>query len=123
KENLTTEKIHVMIDTHVRRSPTHPIKEYAKAMKSLAPPTYSGQDNDQLFITWLNGYLTYCGRLNITGPENEDGRLDLLTQILKDEAATWLYNTVLSPGHQRAEWTFEEVIIALYQHFVVTDAF
>ncbi|KAI1782239.1 hypothetical protein LXA43DRAFT_906385 [Ganoderma leucocontextum] len=123
KENLTTEKIRVMIDTHVGRSPTQPIKEYAKAMKSLAPPTYSGQDDDQLFTTWLNGYLTYCRRLNITGPENEDGRLDLLTQILKDEAATWLYNTVLSPGRQRADWTFEEVIIALYQRFVVTDAF
>ena len=123
KENLTMEKIRIMIESQVGDSPTAPIKEYAKAMKSVSPPTYSGEDDDQKFTTWLNGFLTYCRRLNITGPENEEGRTDLLTQVLKDKASTWLYDNVQSPTRQRAEWTFEETILALYQRFVVTDAY
>ena len=112
-----------MIDTHIGQSPTEPIKDYAKAMKSLSPPTYSGEDDDLKFTTWLNGYLTYCRRLNITGLENEGGRVDLLAQVLKDKAEQWLYNHVQSPGRQREIWTFEDIIIALYQRFVITDLF
>ena len=123
KENLTREKIRIMIELQVSDPPTEPIKEYVKVMKSVQPPTYSGKDNNQKFTAWLNGFLTYCRRLNITGPRNEEGHTDLLTQVLKDDAALWLYNNIQLPTHQCDEWTFEETILALYQRFIMTDAY
>ena len=49
--------------------------------------------------------------------------MDLLTQVLKDDAALWLYDNVQLPTCQRDEWTFKETILTLYQRFVMTDAY
>lgn len=112
-----------MIYAHVGQSPTEAIKDYAKVMKGVSPPIYSGEDDDLKFTTWLSEFLTYCRRLNITGSENEQGRVDLLGTVLKENAKEWLFHNVTSSGRQRVVWTFEDIIIALYQRFVVTDSF
>ena len=57
------------------------------------------------------------------GPSMETVRIKYLTQILTNDMTEWLYNQVLSPYHQQHDWTFKDVIISLYQHFVVTDIY
>ena len=123
REGLGIDTIRRMINELVGLEPTGTIKEYAKAMKGITPPTYDGKDDDQVFMTWLSSILMYFRRLNVTGPSSDVDRIELLPTMLAKEAATWMYNQVQSPHRTQVAWSFEDVIIEMYRRFVVTDIF
>ncbi|EKM81262.1 hypothetical protein AGABI1DRAFT_127275 [Agaricus bisporus var. burnettii JB137-S8] len=56
----------------------------------------------------------------LAGPEfaKEQFRLLHLTQCVKGEAYRFVMRHVMNPSRQRRNWTFEEVIVALYERFI-----
>ena len=112
-----------MIQDNVGQPPTGPIPDYLRHAKLAQPPTYDGKDDDTEFNIWLSKLLTYCRQLNLTGPDFDGNRMDVLSAALAGDAASWHFQNVQSPFRTQQYWSFEEIVVAIYKRFILTDAF
>ncbi|RPD72490.1 hypothetical protein L226DRAFT_443593, partial [Lentinus tigrinus ALCF2SS1-7] len=123
RDSLGLANVLRMIQDNVGRPPTGPISEYLKHAKLSKPPSYDGKDDDTEFNVWLSKLLSFCRQLNLTGPDYDGNRMDVLSSSLAGDAAAWHFQTVQSPFRTQTYWTFEEIVVALYKRFILTDAY
>ena len=65
-----------------------------KNIRVSAPEKYSGEDDIEVFDTWLNGLLRWFRVYNMTGSRKDATRVDLCGTTLTSLAATWYADEV-----------------------------
>ena len=60
-------------------------------------PTYGGEDNLEVFMTWIHNLMCFYNLHQIVGPEHNHNRTTILRAVLIDRAQTW-YNTTICTG-------------------------
>ena len=65
-----------------------------KNIRVSAPEKYSGEDDIEVFDTWLNGLLRWFRVYNVTGRRKDATRVDLCGTTLTGLAATWYADEV-----------------------------
>jgi hypothetical protein len=89
-----------------------------KTVRVPNPEVYEGQADIELFDNWLYAVLQWMKVNQIGGPEREQERITVLPCFLKGEAATWYNDNVDGLGRKRRTWTFEDVVIGIYDRFL-----
>ena len=65
-----------------------------KNIRVSAPEKYSGEDDIEVFDTWLNRLLHWFRVYNVTGDHKDSMRVDLCGTTLTSLAATWYADEV-----------------------------
>jgi hypothetical protein len=66
---------------------------YLKTVATGTPmPSYSREDNLEVFMMWIHSLMCFYDIHQIVGPENDHNRTTILHAALKDRAQTW-YDT------------------------------
>jgi hypothetical protein len=89
-----------------------------KTVRVPNPEVYKGQADIELFDNWLYAVLRWMKVNQIGRPEREQEQITVLPCFLKGEAATWYNNNVDGLGRKRHTWTFEDVVIGIYNRFL-----
>ena len=89
-----------------------------KGLKPALPEKYNGEDNLEVFDRWLMGLMRYFRLLRICGDELDEERVVILGDALTGTAASWYSQEVEATNRLVAEWTFEELVCALYKRFM-----
>lgn len=110
-----------MLDEMVGEEPTSSPPAYLKVTKMTLPKPYTGKDDLDAFEIWFHNLLEFFRTLRITGPSMDRDHLRILGDCLAADAATWMYNTVQSPSHERRDWLFEEAVVGLFRRFIHRD--
>ena len=79
------------------------------------PEKYGGDDDIEVFDTWLAGLLRWFRVYNVSGPQKDSMRVDLTGTSLTGLAATWYADEVEAWNRKTREWSFEGVICGLYK--------
>src|SRR6202040_839338 len=82
------------------------------------PERYAGDDNIEMFETWLTGLLRWFQVYNVTGNHKDSLRVDLCGTTLTGLAATWYADEVESWNRTTRVWLFKELICHLYKQFI-----
>ena len=89
-----------------------------KNIRVSAPEKYSGEDDIQVFDTWLNGLLRWFRVYNITGDHKDSMRVDLCGTTLTSLAVTWYADEVEAWNRRTRKWYFENLICSMYKRFI-----
>jgi hypothetical protein len=89
-----------------------------KGIKVSPPEKYGGEDDIEVFDTWIAGLLRWLRVQNVCGPRKDILRVDLCGTTLKGLAANWFAEEVESFNRTVDEWTFEDVVCAMYKRFI-----
>ena len=89
-----------------------------KGIKVSPPEKYGGEDDIEIFDTWLAGLLRWLRVQNVCGSKKDTLRVDLCGTTLKGLAANWFAEEVESFNRPVVDWMFEEVVCALYKRFI-----
>ncbi|KIM51038.1 hypothetical protein SCLCIDRAFT_54133, partial [Scleroderma citrinum Foug A] len=89
-----------------------------KAMKITQPKAYKGQDSIDIFNEWVNQMLRWFRIYKVTGPDRDVDRVTYTGACLEDLAAQWFDQEVEGPDQVIPNWTFEDLICALFVHFI-----
>ena len=79
------------------------------------PEKYSGEDDIEVFDTWIAGLLRWLRVQNVCSPRKDVLRVDLCGATLKGLTANWFAEEVESFNRTVDEWTFEDVVCAMYK--------
>ena len=82
------------------------------------PWAYGGEENIEAFEGWLGNILRWFSINRYCGPDCDEDRVVCTAMFLKDAASTWYGDNVDNGSHQNHEWSFEEVVIGLYDCFI-----
>lgn len=82
------------------------------------PKSYAGADDIEKFSTFLQGSLRWMKTVRMVGPEYDDDRVIIMGQMLTGIALEWYNQVVESPHRVQVNWTFEELMCAIFQRFV-----
>ena len=97
-------------------------------MKNVAAntpiPTYSGDDDLEIFMRWLQDFLAYIDINELVGETNDYHRVLTTRLTLKGAAATWYDNTIQKAALHRAPEpiSFQDVILRLADSFITPAA-
>jgi hypothetical protein len=89
-----------------------------KGLKVSPPESYDGTDNIQAFEEWLQALLRYFRILKICGPALDEDRVLHVGNLLRGVAADWYNVEVEATSRVVQEWSFEDLICALYKRFM-----
>ena len=89
-----------------------------KNIRVSPPEKYGGDDDIEVFDTWLAGLLRWFRVYNVSGPQKDSVRVDLTGTSLTGLAATWYADEVEAWNRKIWEWSFENVICGLYKRFI-----
>ena len=89
-----------------------------KGIKVSPPEKYGGEDDIEVFDTWIAGLLRWLRVQNVCGPRKDTLRVDLCGTTLKGLAANWFAEEVESFNRTVEDWLFEDVVCALYRRFI-----
>ena len=68
---------------------------YLKTIATGRPmPTYNGNDNLEVFMTWIHEFMSFLDLHQIVGDKNDHNRMTILHSSLKGLAKTWYNNSV-----------------------------
>ena len=71
---------------------------YLKTVAMGTPmPTYGGEDNLEVFMTWIHSLMCFYNLHQIVGPEHNHNRTTILCAALINRAQTW-YDTTIHTG-------------------------
>jgi len=116
-ENEIVRRITNMIHSRVGLPMAYTLDEI-KHIKPPAPKSYNGEDDIEVFEAWLADILRWFRVTGMAGPDKDPFRVDLCGIYLTGIASTW-YNTEVEAWERtKINWTFEELIIALYKRFI-----
>src|SRR5262245_38121533 len=116
-ENAIIQKIKDMIYDHVRIEAAYNIAGM-KNIKPVLPEKYGGEDDIESFENWLAGVLRWLCVTGVTGKSKEQLRVDLCSTTLKGLAANWFHLEVKSFDRKVCDWTFTDLIVAMYGWFI-----
>jgi hypothetical protein len=72
----------------------------------VSPPEKYGGDNDiEVFETWLSSLLRWFHVYNMTGPQKDSVRVDLSRTTLTGLATTWYTDEVKAWSQKTKEWS------------------
>ena len=89
-----------------------------KGIKISPPEKYGGEDDIEVFDTWIAGLLRWLRVQNVCGPKKDVLRVDLCGTTLKGLAANWFAEEVESFNRTVDDWLFEDVVCAMYKRFI-----
>ena len=89
-----------------------------KNIKPVPPEKYGGEDDIESFENWLAGVLRWLCVAGVTGESKEQLQVDLCGTTLKGLAADWFHLEVESFDRKVRDWTFTELIVAMYGRFI-----
>ena len=89
-----------------------------KNIRVSPPEKYSGEDDIEVFDTWLNGLLRLFRVYNVTGGHKDSMRVDLCGTTLTGLAATWYADKVEAWNRKTRKWYFEDLICSMYKRFI-----
>ena len=98
--------------------PSNPAGPEVKAMKITQPKAYKGQDGIDIFDEWVNQMLHWFRIYKVTGPDCDVDRVTYTGACLEDLVAQWFDQEVEGPDQVILNWTFEDLICALFMHFI-----
>jgi hypothetical protein len=68
---------------------------YFKTVATGTPmPLYNGEDDLEVFMTWIHSPMCFYDIHQIVGPEHNHNRTTILRAALKDWAQTWYDTTI-----------------------------
>ncbi|KAJ3477938.1 hypothetical protein NLI96_g10118 [Meripilus lineatus] len=94
------------------------IEEIPRSIKPPEPEKYDGGDDLEDFDKWLLAVIRWMALSHLGGIGKERARLLVLGQFLSKTALEWYNTEVESPHRARRNWTFEEVICEMFDHFI-----
>jgi Ty3 transposon capsid-like protein len=89
-----------------------------KSVKPTPPEKYGGEDDVKIFNNWLAGLLRWLRISGLGGRANDQLRIDLCGTNLKTLASDWFHAEVEAWNRDILDWTFTDVICALYRRFI-----
>ena len=89
-----------------------------KNIKVSPPEKYAGEDDIEVFDTWLAGLLRWLRVYNITGDAKDATRVDLCGTTLTGLAATWYADEVEAWNRRVQVWYFEDLVCEMYKRFI-----
>jgi hypothetical protein len=89
-----------------------------KNVKPSPPEKYGGEDDIEVFENWLAGLLRWFRVTGLGGRANDQIRVDLCGTNLKSLAADWFHSEVEAWNREILDWTFIDLICALYRRFI-----
>ena len=89
-----------------------------KNIKPVPPEKYGGEDDIESFENWLAGVLRWLRVAGVTGESKEQLQVDLCGTTLKGLAADWFHLEVESFDRKVRDWTFTELVVAMYGRFI-----
>ena len=98
--------------------PSNPAGPEVKAMKIAQPKAYKGQDSINIFNEWVDQLLRWFRIYKVTGPDCDVDRVTYMGACPEDLAAQWFDQEVEGPGRVIPDWTFEDLICALFMRFI-----
>ena len=98
--------------------PSNPAGPEVKAMKITQPKAYKGQDSINIFDEWVNQMLHWFRIYKVMGLDHDVDRVTYTGACLEDLAAQWFDQEVEGPDQVIPDWTFEDLICALFVHFI-----
>ncbi|KAI0054199.1 hypothetical protein BV25DRAFT_1843841, partial [Artomyces pyxidatus] len=109
------ERIKEMIRSRVGGSTT--ASNLSKTVKIPLPDPYNGSDDLLKFEVWVGDLLRWMRINQLIGRDMDTSRIDIVGHNLSGEAANWYHKEVESPVRTQRSWTFQDVIIGLYNRF------
>jgi hypothetical protein len=98
---------------------------YLKTVATGTPmPSYSGEDDLEVFMMWIHSLMCFYDIHQIVGPENNHNRTTILRAALKDRAQTW-YDTSIRTGTRGLHAfppAFITILLKLAETFVTPAA-
>ena len=89
-----------------------------KSIRVSAHEKYSGEDDIEIFDTWVTGLLRWYWVHNITGATKDSIRVDLCGTTLKGAASEWYSDEVEAWNRPIQHWFFEDLVCAMYKRFI-----
>ena len=81
---------------------------------------YAGQNDNGIFMRWLDHLLLYFQLSRMCGPDNELVRLSAMYNSLEGVAEEWYRDLILHAP--KRSWTFEEAVCSLFLTYVFGSA-
>jgi hypothetical protein len=91
-----------------------------KGLQAKMPDAYEGEDDFDHLKRWLHGLIRFMKIHCLTGADKEMDWILIMGTSLKGKAEHWFAQEVEHPNCIIRDWTFESVIIGLYQTFITT---
>jgi hypothetical protein len=110
---MINEKVAVLHDqsTNTRGEPRVP-----------TPPLYNGEGDTEVYERWLSTLLRWLRINKICGAEYDEERIVYAPMYLEGDVLSWFNDNIDNFHCQQEYWTFKEVIMGLYDHFVFRAA-
>jgi hypothetical protein len=90
----------------------------SKQIKISTPDPYEGQDDVEVFSTWVMNIARFFNLTRLVGKKLDQQRVVVLGDLLKGQAREWYNAEVRSPERIQGKWTLLEVVYALQEQFV-----
>ncbi|KAF9251459.1 hypothetical protein L218DRAFT_1010514, partial [Marasmius fiardii PR-910] len=118
-----TKKIHHKYRIQIREQVGEetPYVEGLKSIKISEPEHYKGQADVEIFEEWLLKVLRWMAVNRMCGPKADKIRVQTIGMLLSDKGARWFDDEVASPHRTQEDWTFEDVVIGIFDHCVQTS--
>ncbi|KAJ8075415.1 hypothetical protein PM082_019753 [Marasmius tenuissimus] len=92
-----------------------------KSIKVLEPEHYAEDPDVEKFEGFLMAILRWMVVNKVSGPDADHIRVQCLGMLLSGNALQYYNDEIGGPHREREEWTFEDAIIALFDHCVQTS--
>jgi hypothetical protein len=110
----------------ILREPFHEgSNTFIKSVAAITPvPIYSGEDDLEVFMTWLQNFLTFIDMHQLVGERNEHNRVTTTRSALEGPAQIWFDTTIRPsrPGGYREMFKFIDVMLRLSDAFITPAA-
>ncbi|KAL0565038.1 hypothetical protein V5O48_016993 [Marasmius crinis-equi] len=93
-----------------------PTVDGLKSIKITEPTHYDGGPDVEAFDNWLLNLLRWLIVNKMSGPELDHIRVQITGMLITAKALIWYNDEVASPHRMRTHWSFEDVIIGLFDH-------
>jgi hypothetical protein len=91
-----------------------------KGLRAKLPEAYEGEDDFDHLESWLQGLLRFFKLHRLVGRDRDGDRILVTGSCLKGRAERWFNHEVERPQRLIHSWTFESVVLGLYQSFITT---
>ena len=82
------------------------------------PWAYGSEEDIEVFEGWLRNILRWFSISRYCGPNFDRDHVVCTAMFLKDAMLIWYGDNVNGGSHQNREWSFEEVVVGLYDRFI-----
>ncbi|KAF8316299.1 hypothetical protein DL93DRAFT_2096228 [Clavulina sp. PMI_390] len=112
-----------LLNEKINRDPDDKsVMDALRRTKFELPEAYTGKPNLEVFLKWVNDFVSWASNSNLVGPQFDRRPIDVLGSNLREAAADWFYTEVSSGSRSKRDWTFRSVLFGLYDRFIPRTA-